>query len=472
MSTTLVLTFPLGRFHANPWGRHVNQGEVEIPPSPWRLLRALYSVWQTRAPDLDAPAVLGLLSRLAGPPTMHVPRHVVAHTRHYYPDSQFGTDRTFDAFAAFDPTAEWGVTWDLDLNDSERPVLDRLASSLPYLGRADSICRASLTTGWRPVEHETWSVGDEAGSAYRLVDRLAPQLPLQTDALLARPVDVRAGRLLFPPGSRMVTYRLHEQLGPLPIASPQPGPTPTAIRFDILQAARPSETEGVVYTDLLRQACLSRLDADPVLRTRTLLGGRTADGRPMTGHGHAHYLALVDEARLSGLVVWVPAGLDSPELAAAIRVRRLQSSWEKDWSLHVRASGVGSVTGIAPELVGPARIWRSATPFVPPRFRGRHQSWDDHIEAEIMRELGHRGLAAPEHIGPASARDWREFVRYRPSRRFARERSQGQANRPAAFVELAFAEPVAGPLTLGHLSHFGLGLFVPRLGGTPRRPGS
>ncbi|MDQ3151354.1 MAG: type I-U CRISPR-associated protein Cas5/Cas6, partial [Actinomycetota bacterium] len=52
MPTTLVLTFPRGRYRATPWGRHVNEGAVELPPSPWRLLRALYATWRTRAPEL------------------------------------------------------------------------------------------------------------------------------------------------------------------------------------------------------------------------------------------------------------------------------------------------------------------------------------------------------------------------------------------------------------------------------------
>jgi CRISPR-associated protein Csb2 len=38
---TLRLRFPGGRYHATPWGHHVNEGQVEWPPSPWRLLRAL-----------------------------------------------------------------------------------------------------------------------------------------------------------------------------------------------------------------------------------------------------------------------------------------------------------------------------------------------------------------------------------------------------------------------------------------------
>ena len=63
VTTTLVVRFVLGRYHATPWGRHVNEGQVELPPSPWRLLRALYAVWKTRLPDLDEATVGMLLTR-------------------------------------------------------------------------------------------------------------------------------------------------------------------------------------------------------------------------------------------------------------------------------------------------------------------------------------------------------------------------------------------------------------------------
>jgi len=46
-------------------GAHVS----EVQPSLWRLLRALYSVWRLRNPDLDTEVVHGLLARLAIQPT-------------------------------------------------------------------------------------------------------------------------------------------------------------------------------------------------------------------------------------------------------------------------------------------------------------------------------------------------------------------------------------------------------------------
>ena len=35
---TLRVRFPAGRYHATPWGNHVNEGQIEWPPSPWRVL--------------------------------------------------------------------------------------------------------------------------------------------------------------------------------------------------------------------------------------------------------------------------------------------------------------------------------------------------------------------------------------------------------------------------------------------------
>lgn len=82
--TTLALHFPWRRYHATPWGRYVNEGAIEVPPSPWRLLRALYSVWKLRLPHaLSEDVVHGVLTQLATePPTYLIPPYRIAHTRH------------------------------------------------------------------------------------------------------------------------------------------------------------------------------------------------------------------------------------------------------------------------------------------------------------------------------------------------------------------------------------------------------
>ena len=79
----LSLQFPAGRFHGTPWGRHVNEGAVEWPPSPWRLLRALLATWHAKASEIREDTVRRLLDRLAeAPPAFTLPRSSLGHTRH------------------------------------------------------------------------------------------------------------------------------------------------------------------------------------------------------------------------------------------------------------------------------------------------------------------------------------------------------------------------------------------------------
>jgi CRISPR-associated protein Csb2 len=457
--TTLVLTFPLGRYHATPWDRQVNEGAVELPPSPWRLLRMLYAVWQARCPEFPEETVHRLLADLAEPPTFYIPAHAISHTRHYYPDAKDGTDRTLDAFAVFGTDDQLAAQWPIKLDPDKRDALRRIAESIPYFGRADSICTATIETGWTPAGHMIWKpldVAERMNDYTEATSVLAPELPLVIDTLLASPAEVRRGGLRFPAGSRLVAYGLDRPADqPLRGTKPRPARTVTAVRFDLMQAALPPDTDAAIYTDLLRQAAIRQLGDNPA---GTMLGGRTSDNAPMKGGLHAHYLPISRDRRLTGLVVWIPGTLADKEVTAVCDVRAL---YDYKHRVQVRVSGIGTIEQVAPELVGPARTWRAVTPFTPSRYPKKNRDeWQSFVVNEIQRELRFRGCDhAPEvelMHGP-----WTAFVRHRPAARLRGDKRQGQAHLPAEFVRLRFAEPVHGPLTLGWLSHFGLGLFAP-----------
>ena len=206
MPVVLAMHFPWGRYHATPWGRYVNEGLVEVPPSPWRLLRALYAAWQTRAPELDQQVVHSLLAALAIPPSYRVPPYRIAHTRHYYPDSKHrsgsaSTDKAVDAFAVLDGDQTIYALWPIDLNPDQREALNRLAKSIPYIGRADSTCDVQVLDQIPPkaAEHgcaEPIGLDDDALTAHhQSVEVLCPELPLDLEALIQRPVDIRAAKL-------------------------------------------------------------------------------------------------------------------------------------------------------------------------------------------------------------------------------------------------------------------------------------
>jgi len=145
----IALRFPAGRFHATPWGRHVNEGAPEWPPSPWRLLRALVATWKRKLDDeFSESNMLGLLTKLASPPSFVLPPATTGHSRHYMPWFKKGPDDktlVFDAFVALNKTADVVAVWpDEILTAEQRDILSRLVEHLGFFGRSESWCDGRL----------------------------------------------------------------------------------------------------------------------------------------------------------------------------------------------------------------------------------------------------------------------------------------------------------------------------------------
>ncbi|MBN1210262.1 MAG: type I-U CRISPR-associated protein Cas5/Cas6 [Myxococcaceae bacterium] len=140
--TLLEIRFLAGRYHATPWGRHVNEGAIEWPPSPWRLCRALLAAGFNRCGWAEVPPVgRALLEKLAAaPPRYHLPPASTGHTRHYLPKFDGKTTKVLDAFAQVGrgDDACLGVEFPVALAAEETALLDELVSAVGYLGRAES----------------------------------------------------------------------------------------------------------------------------------------------------------------------------------------------------------------------------------------------------------------------------------------------------------------------------------------------
>ncbi len=486
MTVVVGLRFPLGRYHATPWGRAANEAAVEWPPSPWRVLRALYATWCWRAPELQADEVGRVLQGLAETPELLLPRWAEGHTRHYMPDTSAGKDKAFDAFVTVDPDAELLMRWSADLDMGAFAALDRLCHLLPYLGRAESVCEARVIDPDRPEarsEEDGW-VGPGSDGTLEDPGRrvLAPVLPLDVGALLARTTGVRKAGRVLPPGARWVAYP--DVPGPVrpsfrsarrivPIARP------TAIRLAIGGPVRPALRDAVLYGQVLRKAAMSRR-GDP---SSTLSGHDAAlavpasdpgdsstlqgEGPPRPpggsvvrkdGHRHAHYLSLgpqqppLGDGLIDTAIVWAPEGLDAACVEALSDIRRLTSDAPGFRSVRIGVEAVGTVEEVAPELCGGlSRSWRSITPFAPYRHRKR-QSLEDFLLEEISRELVTRAIPSRPVAARVMRSDWLSF---------RRSRDAGRPGVPAVGLELELSEPLVGPLVLGDLSHFGLGVFAP-----------
>lgn len=149
---TLRFRFPGGRYHATPWGHHVNEGQVEWPPSPWRLLRALIACgFSTQRWSEVPPVARRLIEKLSSSlPLYRVPEASTAHSRHFMPIGSLDKGREKTTLV-FDTWADVGdgellVRWPCDLDEEEHRLLCELAAGLGYLGRSESWVEAALVT--------------------------------------------------------------------------------------------------------------------------------------------------------------------------------------------------------------------------------------------------------------------------------------------------------------------------------------
>ena len=464
----LAVRFDLGRYHANPWGAHVNEGQVEWPPSPWRLLRSLYAVSRTHVPLHPCRTALNeALTVLASspPPLYELPPTAVSHTRHYVPSrmhspSRLGeTDKLIDAFSALDPDAELRVWWDAQLDDDRLAALAQAALALGHLGRSESVCSAALLDGEPPTHPDAYALSSarELPSCdYEVVELLCVRSYEPLRVLEQRVGDLRARRLRSPPGSCFVEYAIRRTNA----VSPSPVPklhAPTLARYRLVGSARPGIREAVTVGTHLRAALQALYGSRSGGAASPVFSGRDGNAPRVDQHRHAHYLATPDRdgRRIDHLTVWAPEGLGPAEvqcLAAltSIRTRDLPEA------LRVALVAIGDDDTLdLPELLGPARRWRTRTPFGltrhPKRRGGRTVEGP---EEQVTRELAIRGLPAPDSVrlirGP-----WLEYRRTRPGV------SRMEAPRVVG-VEIALSNPLRGPIALGALCHFGLGLFLPR----------
>lgn len=491
MTLTVEFAFPLGRYHATPWDRHVNEGVVEWPPTPWRLTRALFAVWRERCPELDEANVMAALDVVAGPPTYVIPRWRAAATRHYYPandhrpPASVSTDKIVDAFVAIDPSSRLAMTWDAEISAEAADVLGQLVAALPYLGRADSVCEATLTVGFEAPDtigtrHDPHESGDHPVAV--------PVRPLDPDQLTVTTDAMRRARFRRPPGMAEVAYDPPVEEGAGMDEQPQ-GPRPahgnvSCAVLSVRGRPTPSHVLLVAVADLLFDAVqegytrLTGQDAPPVLTGHP--PGASAPLQDQHRHAHVWPLAEPKSGRIDRVVVWAPGGFTAAEVAAvgsvrALRLSRRAAEGERDdfgrpvirglMPARVLLTGLGAVEDHAPELGATSARWTSLSPFVPSHHQKDRRFDGDRIGpffkafliAEIERELHHRGhevtvtdlRARPLGQGEAAAQRYR---RYRLGQRLADAR-------PGVWLEVELGADVAGPLALGALSHFGLGLF-------------
>jgi CRISPR-associated protein Csb2 len=387
---TLKLRFPGGRYHATPWGHHVNEGLIEWPPSPWRLLRALIACGFATQHWREVPPLgRSLIEKLASePPKYKLPQVTAAHSRHFMPVGELakGRERTtlvWDTFANVG-SGEVFVHWPCELNSDETAMLAQLANRLNYLGRSESWVEAELipdaSTSLETFNAVPHQQGEQRGQRYEQISLMAPipadsytawqkdkaesaiahlELPkgkakpstklLNDRAKLQEPFPPDLVACLTkdtswwkghgwsqPPGSQRVLYWRPSQ--PMQVTVPlrprhRPNPPVEMMLLAITtpsgnKSALPSVTRTLPQAELFHRAVVGRLAKGGTIHCPELTG-KDEHGRPLRdNHTHSHTLPvdLDCDGRLDHIIIYAQMGLGD---AAQRAIRTLRRTWTK-----------------------------------------------------------------------------------------------------------------------------------------------
>ncbi|MFM7201720.1 MAG: type I-U CRISPR-associated protein Csb2 [Myxococcota bacterium] len=378
------IRFPGGRYHATPWGQHVNEGAVEWPPSPWRLLRALIAVgFATEGWEQVPEQAEKLLNRLASSlPEYWLPPAQLAQSRHYMPLTKLkggreDTTLVFDTWARV--TEPVHIRWNVSLPPDEEVLFTRLVEQLGYLGRAESRVEVNVVAmeelpqdapNVRPTERFSLP-----GPGWEQVSLLAPEPPeryqswrqaqlLKATAHLGPPTPKEVAKVKKerqkleavypehllaallkdtawlqeqgwsqPPGSqRSLYWRKADALEVGRARASFSSGAERRMQLVLLAITPPSGNFHVLPTvyrtlpqaELLHRDLVGWLNREGTPDRATELIGCDLQREPLRGHQHGHLLPvdLDGDQRLDHILVWAPGGLGFEARKALHAVQR------------------------------------------------------------------------------------------------------------------------------------------------------
>ncbi|WP_322797240.1 type I-U CRISPR-associated protein Csb2 [Tepidiforma sp.] len=451
---------------------------AEWPPSWMRVFSALVAV--ARHSDDAEVALLETLERLpppaisADPASLAETTELMSERRAWVPTnarkagSAAGNlpGRSNDArgWARLAPRhLEIWYIWDGEpLGETQFELLQGLCRRVPYLGR--STCPAVLEvarelTGPAPSLLPVPVDAQGVGSVFDAVQSMRVPFPGSLTAL-RRAYEQKAEGLPGDPWAigAYVDYRRGEARQ---ASEAVRGPYRTLIVLE-LQGPTRDGRHVVGFTDLLRRALMANLT-----RQLDAVHGHGQPGSPrcsflalpFVGHRHAdgHIVGLgvavpeLDRQDLRDLMLaletTVRQGLRSPSLGT-FGLRRLLPVDQLRAALTLRSS----------RWTRPSRWWVTVYPAVLDRFVKRHQDIPELIRL-TLRNAGYpepaavRSSTRPFSAIVPGAVDLQPHETMRPG--------HSQGFKPYRHLVLEFAAPVEGPVILGSMRHYGLGLCVP-----------
>lgn len=438
-----------GHYHATPWNHQVNEGVLEWPPSPWRIIRALIATWHLKArEDVDEDEVKSIAYKLANDlPRYHLPEMTQAHTRHYMPlAKENSSGLIFQAFGYIKDESII-VQWpNVQLTEKEQASFIRLLSKLGFLGRAESWFEARLIENidkvWNcyPVTNEHQPISSmeivkvlcsnnedsfvewraqiltkmEARELHRqrekdieknknprnalsksMIQRIAAGVPSSLwDVFHCDTAEMKRQGWSQAPGTYWVEYWRGAVRPGVPLKPYRSDQTlPIVARFTVASSVLPRLTDALYEAEKLHQTLVKYSDGISVFT------GHDENGVRLNGHLHAHIFpeSHDNRGRITHFTVYAPMGFDDQARRALERVRKLWGKKGNDLQLVLIGigqpadfAGINTLAGACP-LFTTSRVWRSRTPFISTRHVRRSRN------GKPQRDAFGRVVGSPEH---------------------------------------------------------------------------
>lgn len=455
-------------------GRPDDPRQAEWPPSWMRLFSALVSVAEPESGDDD---ILRMLEA-AEPPAILASQHRSQRRRAYVPTNALQLDGGGHTVWAGRTNSErgWARTvprsreiwyrWQsLDLPAGGRERLEALCRRVPYLGRSTSPTIVEVRDD--PPESDGWLLPDTDGKRPVAVSQpVRAPYPGSLEALREAYEEkhLRGGAGAVWQIGDGVDYGYAQ---PERSADVIDGPYGTVIVFRQVakERRRIDGRHTAKLSHAIRRALMARAsEQGPVEEIPSLHGhhdGNTVQcaiaGLPNVGHEHARGQLLgfalcipdLPQDELRRLADVLPAAGDAMKVTAG----KLGELWFERVA-PLDASGLP--WGLKPERwQGPAKRWVTALPLVLDRFLKRSSNVDE----EVRRAVQNSGLPEPERVHVTTYGQIDGALGLQP--RDTLRRPEDKAVKPYRHATIEFAERVRGPVIIGSMRHYGLGLCVP-----------
>ncbi len=477
----LSLRYISGKYHATPYDRNVNEGEIEYPPSPYRIIRTLIDTWKRKLNAYNNTdyenLVINILGKLSTPPLFYLPHISKGFTLNYLNENDLKDSSKgqliYDSFVSINPNEKILILWkDVNLNNKEIEIFKNLLKNVNYIGRSESWTEIKLENNDNinigsfncyPINTNDnitmvkvalpISIKDylNRNNGFTNLDWLE-SLEYDTEKLLDKHMDK-------PPGLIYVPYRIPEDI--------------IRVKHTYIDSIGKNKFYGVIYS--LNSQILPLITDSILIGERmhtkvigvykkefnnisSTLSGICDDGTIMMGHRHI-FISPIDfnnDGRIDHIIIKSKLELTENEIYCLDSIKSL---WQNNGKPDIHLVPIEWLTNNESKFINKSRVFQSQTPFVLNkhfrRGRGDYLEW---VKKQVNEELSYIGLPNPKTINLLNKAQvpqkfhWLDFKRNR----------KGDLSKIGYGFELTFENEINMPFNIGYASHFGLGLFMPK----------